>query len=93
VLAFDYRGHGQSEYDRNPDNYMLPVALADLSAVLTAFEILPAIFVGTSPSAAYSPRCWRYNGQRPSPVSSSTTLVPSSRIAAFVRSCDVPARH
>jgi hypothetical protein len=46
VLAFDYRGHGQSEYDRNPDNYTLPVALADLSAVLTALEIAPAIFIG-----------------------------------------------
>jgi pimeloyl-ACP methyl ester carboxylesterase len=48
VLALDYRGHGQSEYDRNPDNYTLPVALADLSAVLTALEMAPAIFVGTS---------------------------------------------
>jgi len=48
VLGLDYRGHGQSEYDRNPDNYALPVALADLSAVLIALEIAPAIFVGTS---------------------------------------------
>jgi len=48
VLAIDYRGHGQSEYDRNPDNYTLPVALADLSAVLIALEIAPAIFLGTS---------------------------------------------
>jgi len=48
VLALDYRGHGQSEYDRNPDNYALPVTLADLSAVLIALEIAPAIFVGTS---------------------------------------------
>src|SRR5580704_12751836 len=48
VLALDYRGHGQSKYDRNPDNYTLPVALADLSAVLTALEIAPAMFVGTS---------------------------------------------
>jgi pimeloyl-ACP methyl ester carboxylesterase len=39
VLAVDYRGHGQSEYDRNPDNYTLPVALADLLAMLTALEI------------------------------------------------------
>jgi hypothetical protein len=38
VLAVDYRGHGQSEYDCNPDNYTLPVALADLSAVLIALE-------------------------------------------------------
>ena len=48
ILALDYRGHGRSEYDRNADNYTLPVALADLSAVLTALEIAPAIFLGTS---------------------------------------------
>jgi pimeloyl-ACP methyl ester carboxylesterase len=48
VLALDHRGHGQSEYDRNPDNYTLPVGLADLSAVLIALETAPAIFVGTS---------------------------------------------
>lgn len=48
VVAFDYRGHGQSEYDRNPDNYALGVDLADLSAVLTALTIPPAVFVGTS---------------------------------------------
>jgi pimeloyl-ACP methyl ester carboxylesterase len=48
VLVLDYRGHGQSEYDRNPDNYTLPVALADLSAVLSALETAPALFVGTS---------------------------------------------
>jgi pimeloyl-ACP methyl ester carboxylesterase len=46
VLALDYRGHGRSEYDRNPDNYTLPVTLADLSAVLIALEIAPAIFIG-----------------------------------------------
>jgi pimeloyl-ACP methyl ester carboxylesterase len=34
VLALDYRGHGQSEYDRNPDNYTLLWTLADLSAVI-----------------------------------------------------------
>src|SRR2546421_4000846 len=48
VLALDYRGHGQSEYDRNPDNYAIRVALADLSTVLAVFEITSAIFVGTS---------------------------------------------
>jgi pimeloyl-ACP methyl ester carboxylesterase len=48
VLAFDYRGHGRSEYDRNPDNYLLPTSLADLSAVLIALEIAPAILLGTS---------------------------------------------
>jgi pimeloyl-ACP methyl ester carboxylesterase len=48
VLALDYRGHGRSEYDRNPDNYTFSSALADLSAVLIALEIAPAIFLGTS---------------------------------------------
>ncbi|HEY7662155.1 MAG TPA: alpha/beta hydrolase [Xanthobacteraceae bacterium] len=48
VLALDYRGHGQSEYDRNPNNYAIRVALADLSTVLAALEVTSAIFVGTS---------------------------------------------
>jgi len=48
VLALDYRGHGQSDYDRNPKNYAIRVALSDLSAVLAAFEITSTIFVGTS---------------------------------------------
>ncbi len=48
VLALDYRGHGQSEYDRNADNYALPVEADDLLAILTALEIAPAVFVGTS---------------------------------------------
>jgi pimeloyl-ACP methyl ester carboxylesterase len=48
VLALEYRGHGRSKYDRNPDNYTLSVALSDLLAVLIALEIAPAIFLGTS---------------------------------------------
>jgi pimeloyl-ACP methyl ester carboxylesterase len=48
VLALDYRGHGQSQYDRNASNYTIRVALADLSAVLAAFQITSVIFVGTS---------------------------------------------
>jgi len=48
VFAMDYRGRGDSEYDRNYANYSLPVELADVLAVLTAFEIAPAIVVGTS---------------------------------------------
>jgi pimeloyl-ACP methyl ester carboxylesterase len=48
VLALDYRGHGESEYDRDPGNYTFRVALADLWTVLTAFEVAPAILVGTS---------------------------------------------
>jgi pimeloyl-ACP methyl ester carboxylesterase len=48
VLALDYRGHGQSQYDRSHNNYSIRVALADLSAVLAALEITSATFVGTS---------------------------------------------
>lgn len=48
VLAVDYRGRGQSEYDANPANYSLAVELADLLAVLTALGIERAVFVGTS---------------------------------------------
>src|SRR5262245_48410170 len=48
VLALDYRGRGESEYDRNPENYVLPVELADVMAVLTALNVPPAVFVGTS---------------------------------------------
>jgi len=47
VYALDYRGRGQSDYDR-PANYTFPVELADLIAVLTALGIGRAVFVGTS---------------------------------------------
>lgn len=48
VIALDYRGRGRSGYDRNPENYSLPVELADVLAVVTALDAMPAIFVGTS---------------------------------------------
>ena len=48
VLAVDYRGRGESDYDRNPANYNLAVELADLIAVLTALGVGRAVFVGTS---------------------------------------------
>jgi pimeloyl-ACP methyl ester carboxylesterase len=48
VVALDYRGHGKSDYDSDADNYGLRRDLLDLLAVLTALNIAPAIFVGTS---------------------------------------------
>jgi pimeloyl-ACP methyl ester carboxylesterase len=48
VLAIDYRGRGDSEYDRDPANYNIATEVADLLAILTALEIEPAVFVGTS---------------------------------------------
>ena len=48
VIALDYRGRGQSEYDRDPANYNFQVELADVLAVVVALDATPAIFVGTS---------------------------------------------
>jgi pimeloyl-ACP methyl ester carboxylesterase len=48
VIALDYRGRGQSEYDRDPANYKIQVELADVLAVVAALDATPAIFVGTS---------------------------------------------
>lgn len=48
VLVLDYRGRGLSEYDSDPGNYTLSTELADLLAVLTALDVEPAVFVGTS---------------------------------------------
>ena len=48
VLAVDYRGRGKSDYDHNPANYNLQGDLADVLAVLTAFGIGSAVFIGTS---------------------------------------------
>lgn len=48
VIAIDSRGRGRSDHDSNSDNYSFPIELADVIAVLTALEIGPAIFLGTS---------------------------------------------
>ncbi len=47
VIAIDSRGRGQSDYDK-PENYNLAVELNDVVSVLTALEIGPAVFVGSS---------------------------------------------
>ena len=48
VITVDSRGRGRSDYDPKPENYSFPVELNDLLAVMTALEIGPAIFLGTS---------------------------------------------
>ncbi len=48
VVALDYRGRGQSDYDPRPENYTVPVELDDVIAVMTALEAAPAVIVGTS---------------------------------------------
>ncbi|MDP2294612.1 MAG: alpha/beta hydrolase [Pseudolabrys sp.] len=48
VIALDYRGRGQSDYDRDPANYSFQVEIADVLAVLTALDCGRAIFIGTS---------------------------------------------
>ena len=48
VVAVDSRGRGRSDHDPNPENYSFAIELADVLAVITALDIGPAIFVGTS---------------------------------------------
>ena len=48
VIAVDYRGRGQSDYDRDPASYAFNVELADVLAMATALDALPAVVVGTS---------------------------------------------
>jgi pimeloyl-ACP methyl ester carboxylesterase len=48
VIAIDSRGRGQSDYDRDPENYTLKVELGDVVTVLTALSIGPAVMVGSS---------------------------------------------
>jgi pimeloyl-ACP methyl ester carboxylesterase len=48
IITIDSRGRGRSDHDPNPENYSFPVELADVIAVITALEIGPAVFIGTS---------------------------------------------
>ena len=48
VIAFDYRGRGQSAYDADWQNYNVGVEAADILAGLDALGIDQASFIGTS---------------------------------------------
>ncbi len=48
VVAFDYRGRGLSEYDRNWENYNVVTEAEDIVTGLTAMGIEHGIFIGTS---------------------------------------------
>lgn len=48
VIAIDSRGRGQSDYDRNPENYNVATELGDVVTILTALGIAQAVFVGSS---------------------------------------------
>jgi pimeloyl-ACP methyl ester carboxylesterase len=48
VIAIDSRGRGQSDYDKNPDNYNVVTELGDVLTILSELGIARAIFVGSS---------------------------------------------
>lgn len=48
IVAFDYRGRGQSAYDSNAANYNVGVEAGDVLAGLDALGITQAAFIGTS---------------------------------------------
>ncbi len=48
VFALDYRGRGQSDYDRDISHYSFQTELADVLAAVAALDCMPAVIVGTS---------------------------------------------
>lgn len=48
VIAFDYRGRGQSTYDPDIGHYNVGIEAGDILAGLAALDIADAAFVGTS---------------------------------------------
>jgi pimeloyl-ACP methyl ester carboxylesterase len=48
VIAIESRGRGESEYDKNPENYNVAVELGDVITILAALGITQAVFVGSS---------------------------------------------
>ena len=63
ILVPDYRGRGSSDYDPDWRHYNLAVEHGDLLAILTAFEISAAIFIGTSRGGLHT---MMLSGTRPS---------------------------
>ncbi len=48
IIAVEFRGRGQSQYDPQPDNYVPPTYAADLLKLLDQLGIADAVFFGTS---------------------------------------------
>ncbi|TGP21580.1 MULTISPECIES: alpha/beta hydrolase [unclassified Mesorhizobium] len=48
VIAFDYRGRGQSDYDPDTTHYNVGVEAGDVLAGLSELGIAEAVFIGTS---------------------------------------------
>ena len=48
VIAVDFRGRGNSQYDPNPSNYQVPVYARDVLQLLDELGIERAIFIATS---------------------------------------------
>ena len=48
ILAFDYRGRGKSEWDKNPAGYNPLTEMADVLAGMAATGVSRAVIVGTS---------------------------------------------
>jgi pimeloyl-ACP methyl ester carboxylesterase len=48
VIAIDSRGRGQSDYDKDPENYNVVTELGDVLTVLSSLGISRAIFIGSS---------------------------------------------
>jgi len=48
VITWDYRGHGESGLNGNPENYSIHALVKDCKTVLDALDVKKAIFVGHS---------------------------------------------
>ncbi len=48
MVAIDYRGRGQSDFDSNPANYIVPIEATDVLALMPAAGLSRTIWLGTS---------------------------------------------